>query len=99
MRSRNNKNDPANIVVENKKEERRTGVGECAAEFDIDVAASAVRGEPDVTRLYLNEIGAASLLSAAQEVHFGRLAKRGDAQGRHRMIVSNLRLVVRISRR
>lgn len=97
--SRNNKNDPANIVVENKEEEKQTGVGESAAEFDIDAVTTTARGEPDVTRLYLNEIGAASLLSAAQEVHFGRLAKGGDAQGRHRMIVSNLRLVVRISRR
>ncbi len=53
----------------------------------------------DATRLYLKEIGFASLLTAEQERHFGRLARRGDPAGRRRMIESNLRLVVKISRR
>lgn len=53
----------------------------------------------DATRLYLSEIGFSPLLSAAEEVHFARLAQRGDADGRRRMIESNLRLVVKIARR
>lgn len=96
-----NKNDRAKKMVESQGDTNaghQAEVRECAREFEID-AVPACRNEPDVTRLYLNEIGAASLLSAAQEVHYGRLAKSGDATGRHRMIVSNLRLVVRISRR
>lgn len=53
----------------------------------------------DATQLYLNEIGFSPLLSAEEEVHFARLAQKGDPAGRKRMIESNLRLVVKIARR
>ncbi|WP_438941496.1 RNA polymerase sigma factor RpoS [Marinomonas transparens] len=53
----------------------------------------------DVTQLYLSEIGFSPLLSAEEEVYFARLALKGDEKARQRMIVSNLRLVVKISRR
>lgn len=53
----------------------------------------------DPTRIYLNEIGESKLLSAEEEVHFARLAQAGDNAARQRMIVSNLRLVVKIARR
>ncbi|KZZ44614.1 MAG: RNA polymerase sigma factor RpoS [Saccharospirillaceae bacterium] len=53
----------------------------------------------DATQLYLNEIGFSPLLSAEEEVHYARLARKGDEMGRRRMIESNLRLVVKISRR
>ncbi len=53
----------------------------------------------DATRLYLNEIGESKLLSAEEEVQFSRLAQLGDDGARQRMIVSNLRLVVKIARR
>lgn len=53
----------------------------------------------DATRMYLQEIGEAKLLTAAEEVHFARLAQSGDAGARQRMIVCNLRLVVKIARR
>jgi RNA polymerase nonessential primary-like sigma factor len=53
----------------------------------------------DATQLYLNEIGFSPLLSPEEEVHFARLARKGDEKGRKRMIESNLRLVVKISRR
>ncbi|MGQ0657631.1 MAG: RNA polymerase sigma factor RpoS [Chromatiales bacterium] len=56
-------------------------------------------GELDATRLYLNEIGFAELLTAQEEVHYARLVKRGDESSRKKMIVSNLRLVVKIARR
>ncbi len=55
--------------------------------------------ELDATRLYLNEIGESKLLSADEEVHYARLAQQGDEDARKRMIVSNLRLVVKIARR
>ncbi len=53
----------------------------------------------DATHLYLNEIGFFPLLSPEEEVHFGRLAQKGDPTGRNRLIECNLRLVVNIARR
>ncbi len=53
----------------------------------------------DATQMYLNEIGFSPLLSADEEKHYARLALKGDEAGRKRMIESNLRLVVKISRR
>lgn len=62
-------------------------------------AGDFTEGELDATRLYLNEIGFSPLLTADEEKHFGRLARKGDEPARCRMIESNLRLVVKISRR
>lgn len=62
---------------------------------DIEDNASSV----DATQLYLSEIGFSPLLSAEEEIYFSRLALKGDQASRQRMIESNLRLVVKISRR
>jgi RNA polymerase nonessential primary-like sigma factor len=53
----------------------------------------------DATQLYLGEIGFSPLLTAEEEVLYARRALRGDDAARKRMIESNLRLVVKISRR
>ena len=53
----------------------------------------------DATQLYLGEIGYSPLLTAEEEVLYARRALRGDDVSRKRMIESNLRLVVKISRR
>jgi RNA polymerase nonessential primary-like sigma factor len=53
----------------------------------------------DATQIYLNEIGFSPLLTAEEEVFFARKALRGEEAARKRMIESNLRLVVKISRR
>ena len=53
----------------------------------------------DATQMYLSEIGFSPLLTAEEEVHFSRLALKGDKAARCRMIESNLRLVVKIARR
>jgi RNA polymerase nonessential primary-like sigma factor len=53
----------------------------------------------DATRIYLSEIGISPLLSADEEKYYARRALRGDESARHRMIESNLRLVVKIARR
>jgi RNA polymerase nonessential primary-like sigma factor len=60
---------------------------------------SADDGDFDATRLYLNEIGGSKLLTADEEIFFARRAQDGDDAARQRMIVSNLRLVVKIARR
>src|SRR5690554_24529 len=53
----------------------------------------------DATQIYLSEIGFSPLLSAEEEVYFSRKLLRGCEASRKRMIESNLRLVVKISRR
>ena len=53
----------------------------------------------DATSLYLKEIGYAPLLTAEEQVFYARKLQRGSESARHRMIESNLRLVVKISRR
>ncbi len=69
---------------------------------DMDARRKTVSRSPkslDATQMYLNEIGFSPLLTADEEKHFARLALSGDEAGRKRMIESNLRLVVKISRR
>ena len=53
----------------------------------------------DATSLYLKEIGLAPLLTAKEEVYYSRKFHKGCESSRHVMIKSNLRLVVKISRR
>ncbi len=69
------------------------------AEFERAKSARAIEKSLDVTQLYLNEIGFSPLLTADEEKYYARLARKGDESGRQRMIESNLRLVVKISRR
>lgn len=52
----------------------------------------------DPTQIYLSEIGYSPLLTPEEEVYYARLAQKGDAKARQKMIVSNLRLVVKIAR-
>jgi len=59
----------------------------------------ALRKSMDATQLYLSEIGFSPLLSAEEEVYYARKAQKGEESARKRMIESNLRLVVKISRR
>ncbi|HLW75169.1 MAG TPA: RNA polymerase sigma factor RpoS [Gammaproteobacteria bacterium] len=82
-------------AVEDEEGERRS------ASTAGEPEAAQVFGEAqlDATRIYLSEIGYSPLLSAEEEVYFGRLALRGDESARRRMIESNLRLVVKIARK
>lgn len=70
-----------------------------AQEETTQVLSEASETQLDATRMYLSEIGASKLLTAEEEVHYARLAQKGDAAARQRMIESNLRLVVKIARR
>ena len=72
---------------------------------EIEAAPSAARFESDLTgvtdsvTLFMNEIGKHDLLTAADEVALAKRIERGDRQAKERMINSNLRLVVSISKR
>ncbi len=72
---------------------------EDADAFDDINITEDVQRNLDATQLYLGEIGFSPLLSAEEEVLYARNALQGDMQARERMIVSNLRLVVKIARR
>ncbi|WP_100752518.1 RNA polymerase sigma factor RpoS [Vibrio salilacus] len=65
------------------------------AKEDVDASTKSL----DATQLYLGEIGFSPLLTAEEEVLYARRSLRGDEAARKRMIESNLRLVVKISRR
>jgi RNA polymerase nonessential primary-like sigma factor len=60
---------------------------------------SPARRVVDATSIYLKEIGFVPLLTAAEEVLYSRKLQQGCERSRHMMIESNLRLVVKISRR
>jgi RNA polymerase nonessential primary-like sigma factor len=66
---------------------------------DILVKQDEITKNLDATQLYLGEIGFSPLLTAEEEVYFSRKALKGHEASRKRMIVSNLRLVVKIARR
>jgi RNA polymerase primary sigma factor len=53
--------------------------------------------EHDALGLYLREIGKIPLLSPEEEVRLARRVRRGDQQAREKMILANLRLVVKIA--
>ncbi len=55
--------------------------------------------EGDAVRVYLKEIGNAALLTAEQEVTYGRRVLEGCSKSKNIMIESNLRLVVKMAKR
>jgi RNA polymerase primary sigma factor len=70
----------------------------------IDAADAPVEdvegaGGEDSLQLLLSKIAAHRLLSAAEEVSLAKRVERGDIEAKHRMVESNLRLVVSIAKR
>ncbi|MBI3570467.1 MAG: RNA polymerase sigma factor RpoS [Gammaproteobacteria bacterium] len=86
--------EPAAPVVEEEAEAETPSAKTVTATEDDPYYVQA-----DATRLYLKEIGFSPLLTAEEEVRYARRSQKGDAAARKRMIESNLRLVVKISRR
>ena len=48
---------------------------------------------------YLGEISKIALLSTSEEIRLAKRVRKGDAEARHKLIVSNLRLVVSIAKK
>ncbi len=75
-------------------------------EVELGVAQEALRAEaepdfdeiPDVTQLYLNEIGREGLLTQPEERALAYRVRQGDFAARQKMIEHNLRLVVNIAK-
>ena len=61
--------------------------------------ASSSSGGSDAINLYMKELRAYPLLSREEETHYARLSRKGDKESREMMIVSNLRLVLKIARK
>jgi DNA-directed RNA polymerase sigma subunit (sigma70/sigma32) len=65
------------------------------ADSSVSSTTSEVSSGFDATRIYLKEIGHTPLLTAEEEVSFGRLVQQGDSASRHRMIESDLSPIFR----
>jgi len=75
-------------------------IGEASLDIDEIVSIESQHDKSmDATRVYLNELARSQLLTADQEKIYGSRALLGDQAARKIMIESNLRLVVKISRR
>lgn len=53
----------------------------------------------DPVRLYMRDVETERLLTAEEEISYARRAQNGDESARQKMIVCNLRLVIKIARR
>lgn len=67
---------------------------EAVATFSASDSESA-----DPVRLYLRDVETERLLTAEEEITYSRRAQNGDESARQKMIVCNLRLVIKIARR
>lgn len=90
------KNTKKNVAkVESKAVKEPTPKAAVAAKMPVKELTKVM----DATQIYLSEIGFSPLLSAEEEVYYSTRALKGHEPSRKRMIESNLRLVVKISRR
>jgi len=87
--------DQTTTEVEEREQKKQPTSKKTEVKEEVEVSAKSL----DATQLYLGEIGFSPLLTAEEEVLYARRALRGDEAARKRMIESNLRLVVKISRR
>ncbi len=94
-----NKSDEHDEILDDESETSEESQDEAEAEFEKITQNREYRGNSDATQMYLSEIGYSPLLTAEEEVLYGRKALKGDEVARKKMIECNLRLVVKISRR
>ncbi|TAK75981.1 MAG: RNA polymerase sigma factor RpoS, partial [Gammaproteobacteria bacterium] len=68
-------------TLEELEAEKESEKEELKKEVKVEVKPS-VSHSGDPTQLYLKEIGFSPLLTAEEEVHYGRLARKGDPDAR-----------------
>ena len=89
------------MIPESSSSDEEVGA-EAAAEPLAAAQSEATEAETDflsdVTQIYLHEIGLNRLFSPEEELHYARLAAKGDFAARQKMIEHNLRLVVNIAK-
>ncbi|WP_298218854.1 RNA polymerase sigma factor RpoS [Halothiobacillus sp.] len=81
-------------VLDHDAEAPEPGDEEAVTVFSASDSESA-----DPVRLYLRDVETERLLTAEEEVLYSRRAQKGDDSARQKMIVCNLRLVIKIARR
>jgi len=86
--------DPDGIELEDAEEEEVEPEVE-----EEEIKAAVVEHFDDAIKLYLREIQKTKLLTADEEKELAARIDQGDKAARDRMIVSNLRLVVKIAKR
>ena len=70
------------------------GAADLASNFNVDDSEA-----PDPVRLYLRDVETERLLTPKEEVDYARRAQAGEEWARQKMIVCNLRLVIKLARR
>src|SRR5262245_62593346 len=67
--------------------------------IDVPVKTDSEHGGEDSLQLLIAQISSHPLLTPAEEVFLAKRIERGDVEAKHRMVESNLRLVVSIAKR
>jgi RNA polymerase primary sigma factor len=79
--------------------ESQEPVDEPAEVEELEIKTAVAEHFDDAIKIYLREIQKSKLLTAAEERELAAKIANGDGAARQRMIVSNLRLVVKIAKR
>ena len=86
-----------NIEIAEKKAKKITPDEDTANIHDKEAIVSA--GVDDTVKMYLREIGKYPLLTFKEEVELAKKIKKGDMRAKHKLVNSNLRLVVSIAKK
>ena len=84
------------IEVSEKKAKKRPSEGSALQKEFADLKGIGV---DDTVRMYLREIGKFPLLTSEEEVVLAKRIKAGDIRAKHKLVNSNLRLVVSIAKK
>jgi RNA polymerase primary sigma factor len=86
------------IEISEKKERKEEATVEIE-EVHHDLEDIKGIGVDDTVRMYLREIGRFPLLTSEEEIVLAKRVKAGDMRGKHKLVNSNLRLVVSIGKK